>query len=796
VAHREEILVQALNNFRGIRPHDELGYFTGERKDHQADVLFASVQTLSRRAHLEAFSPEHFDYVVVDEFHHASAATYRRMIQYFKPSFLLGLTATPERSDGADLLDLCGGNLIYRCDLTEGIRQQLLCPFTYYGVPDEIDYSNIPWRSTRFDEQKLTEAAATQSRARNALDQLRTRGGRRTLAFCVSQRHADFMAEFFEENGVRAVAVHAGPKSAPRTESLERLRAGDLQVICTVDMFNEGVDVPELDTVMMLRPTESRVVWLQQFGRGLRKSGAAKRLTVIDYIGNHRTFLLKPQTLFNLGHGDAAIQNLLEQLQAGTAELPPGCEVTYDLEAIEILRGLLRISSSAPESIRAYIVDFVNIHGVRPTALEAYRDGYNPRAVRGNYGSWFAFLESSRFLIDNERVARQGADTFLEQLEVTPMVKSFKMLVLLAMLDAGGFQVGTEVSKLAAGVRDLLVRYPDLAVEFRESLSTTEQLIANLERNPIDAWIGGRRTGGAVFFRYEERVFSSVLNVEAAATGALQDLTRELAEWRLAEYRGRADAAEGLGYVLPVARAGGRPILFPLDRKIAPDLPEGWTPVLIDDARYRANFVRIAVNVIRAEESDDNALPSLLRGWFGPEAGAAGTRHRVRLVREGDAWRLAPIGAAALSPVVWKAYSREQIPGLFGLKFSEAIWNQGFVRRGDKTFLLVTLDKTGKIEEHQYRDRFIAPDILEWQSQNRTARASEDGESIVGHASLGIDVHLFVRATRKTAGIASAFVYCGIVKFVSWKGEGPITVRWQLSEPIPERLCSAFSVGS
>ena len=300
VAHREEILTQALDTFRRMRPEARLGSLHGRDQGPDAEVVFASIQTLSRREHLERFSPDAFDYVVVDEFHHAAAATYRKLIAHFRPKFLLGLTATPERSDGGDLLALCQQNLVYRCDLVEGVRKELLAPFHYFGVPDEVDYTNIPWRSTRFDEEALTTAVATQRRAENALEQFRKRAARRALGFCVSQRHADFMAAFFNERGLRAVAVHSGPTSAPRAASLEQLAAGDLDIVFAVDMFNEGVDLPTLDTVMMLRPTESRILWLQQFGRGLRKAAGKERLTVIDYIGNHRVFLLKPQTLFGL----------------------------------------------------------------------------------------------------------------------------------------------------------------------------------------------------------------------------------------------------------------------------------------------------------------------------------------------------------------------------------------------------------------------------------------------------------------------------------------------------------------
>ncbi|MFZ4760421.1 MAG: DEAD/DEAH box helicase family protein, partial [Burkholderiaceae bacterium] len=254
IAHREEILNQALATFRRVRPDARLGLYAGAERTPDADILFASIQTLSRREHLDRFARDAFDYVVVDEFHHAAAATYRRLIDHFDPTFLLGLTATPERTDGGDLLALCGENLVYRCAVPRGIELGLLCPYAYFGVPDEVDYANIPWRSTRFDEVALTEAVATKRRADNVLDQWRKHRPERTLAFCVSQRHADFMREHFSAQDVTCAAVHAGPSSDGRALSLERLAAGELKVVFAVDMFNEGLDVPSIDAVMMLRP--------------------------------------------------------------------------------------------------------------------------------------------------------------------------------------------------------------------------------------------------------------------------------------------------------------------------------------------------------------------------------------------------------------------------------------------------------------------------------------------------------------------------------------------------------------
>jgi superfamily II DNA or RNA helicase/diadenosine tetraphosphate (Ap4A) HIT family hydrolase/HKD family nuclease len=379
VAHREEILNQALNTFRKIRPDANLGLYMGGQYDTDADVLFASIQTLGRANHLRQFSPERFDYIVVDEFHHAAASTYRRLIDYFEPNFMLGLTATPERTDGGDLLALCGENLVFRCDLIDGIERKLLCPFAYFGVPDEVDFSNIPWRSGRFDPQALEFAVATDKRAQNAFEQWQKHGQSRTLAFCVSKQHADFMADFFGQRGVKTVAVHSGPSSAPRANSLENLERGELQVVFAVDMFNEGVDVPTIDTVMMLRPTESKILWLQQFGRGLRSAAGKSRLNVIDYIGNHKTFLKVPALLFpNVGDHVGEVRRALAAWKVGELELPPGCSVEYELEAIEILEKLAK-PLPLPEQTIHWYQSFREIHGRRPTASEAYHEGFDPK---------------------------------------------------------------------------------------------------------------------------------------------------------------------------------------------------------------------------------------------------------------------------------------------------------------------------------------------------------------------------------------------------------------------------------
>ena len=795
VAHREEILTQALETFRRIRPHDVLGRFTAEEKTTSANVLFASIQTLSRQSHLDRFARDQFDYIIVDEFHHAEARTYRRLIEHFRPKFLLGLTATPERTDGGDLLTLCDNNLVFRCDIVDGIRAELLCPFKYYGVPDIVDYRNIPWRNKRFDEDELTKAVATQARARNALEQYRARAGCRTLAFCVSTLHADFMAAFLRDNGIAAVSVHSGATSAPRAESLQHLKDGTIAVICAVDMFNEGIDVPELDTVMMLRPTESRIVWLQQFGRGLRRTNQDKKLSVIDYIGNHRAFLLKPQALFGLPPGDRAILNLLAQLESGTAELPPGCEVTYELEVKNILRSLLRQGESAIETLTRRYQDFQETFGVRATALELFEEGYNPRAVRPAYRSWLGFVLSQSGLNTEERQAYESTAQFLDSLEVTEMSRSYKMVVLTAMLNRGVMPGRIELPDLVAEVRSMIRRDRRVEADFAGSAENDKALADHLRRNPIEAWIGGKGTGGARFFSYSGGFFKSEFDVPEPLVESTQELIREIVEWRLAEYFERSTRDASRQFTLKVSHAADSPMLFLPDRISHPELPEGWTDVRINGEVLQANFVKIALNVMRRSNSSENQLPEILKAWFGKDAGKPGTRHQVILKREIDGWSLSPSGTNVFGVQPYRRYRRDAIPSLFGLPYSERVWGQGFVPKGNHVFLFVTLDKTGQDEIFQYKDHFISPDEFEWQSQNRTTQKSSHGQLIRYHNKHGATIHLFVRAKAKTnEGKGESFLYCGPVEFQSWSGENPITVRWKLSAPVPAPLRAELSV--
>lgn len=646
VAHRAEILAQARDSFRRLRPGASFGFYSGQQRTSDAEVLFASIQTIGRKNHLNQFARDAFDYIVVDEFHHAAAPSYRRLIDHFRPKFMLGLTATPDRTDGGDLLALCDENLVYECDMREGISRKLLSPYHYFGVPDVVDYAQIPWRSIRFDEEALTTAVATDARAQNALEEWRKRAGKRTLAFCVSQRHAEFMKKHFQAAGIHVAAVHSGPTSDPRGKSLDDLKTGVIRILFAVDMFNEGLDVPEIDTVLMLRPTESKIIWLQQFGRGLRCAADKPFLTVIDYIGNHRSFLVKPRALLGLGPGHAEVREALVRLQTKSFELPPGCEVTYELEAVDILRQLTGGEDTPAAALRAYYSEFVEEHGVRPRAVEAFHDGFNPRSTVDGFGSWLGFVKAMDGLSNDEAAAFEEANSFLVHLEGTQMSKSYKMLVLDAMIAAGQFPGKIGIDELVDGFAAAARRSAQLRRDV-EVLDDPVKLRANIRKNPVKAWVDGDGMGGVAYFDFQDGVFGTTSRFETTFPDALCSLVREIVDWRLADYldrERRKHELSSLAFIGKVSHnAQGEPMVF-INRQRDPDIPTGWTEILVDGERYKANFVKVALNVVRTEnDGKTNVLPDILRGFFGERAGLPGTRHYVVFEREGSALRMQPL---------------------------------------------------------------------------------------------------------------------------------------------------------
>lgn len=300
VAHREEIIKQAAQSFKNVRNSDDIGFFYSNQKDTKNSFIFALVQTLGKEQYLneEYFSKDYFDYIIVDEFHHAVSSNYKKIIDYFTPKFLLGLTATPERLDSKDVFALCDYNMVYEVRLKDAINKGWLVPFRYYGIYDEtVNYEHIDYKNGKYDDKQLEEALMLNKRGEIILNHYLKYNSKRAMGFFTSRHHAEYMAKVFNENNIPSAAVYSGEKgeySEDRNIALSKLTSGELKVIFSVDMFNEGLDVPAIDMVMFLRPTQSPTIFLQQLGRGLRKFKDKKYLNVLDFIGNYKKANLVP----------------------------------------------------------------------------------------------------------------------------------------------------------------------------------------------------------------------------------------------------------------------------------------------------------------------------------------------------------------------------------------------------------------------------------------------------------------------------------------------------------------------
>lgn len=345
VAHRREILEQSLRTYREVLADGSFGeLFVDGHRPRAWEHVFASIQSLTS-LDVSTLAPDAFDVVVVDEFHHAEAASYRRLLTHLQPRELLGLTATPERGDGLDVRGFFGGRIAAELRVWDAIQQGLLAPFHYFGVSDTVDLRRVPWTNGHYDQRELDNVYTGNDAAaciviKQVRDKVLDPGAMKAIGFCVSVRHAHFMADQFNAVGLPAVALSGASSSDERDDAIHRLRTGDLCCVFTVDIFNEGVDIPEVDTILLLRPTESPTIFLQQLGRGLRVHPNKDVLTVLDFVAQHRKEY-RLDLRFRALTGQRG-KELERQAEQGFPLLPSGCQIVLDRVAQERVMENLR----------------------------------------------------------------------------------------------------------------------------------------------------------------------------------------------------------------------------------------------------------------------------------------------------------------------------------------------------------------------------------------------------------------------------------------------------------------------
>ncbi len=375
VVHREEILRQSRQVFRAVLKDPNFGeLYVGGEKPSSLEHLFVSIQTVASQKLYNILPPDYYDYVVIDEFHHAAAPTYQGLLASFAPEILLGLTATPERMDGKNVLDYFDGRIAAEIRLPEAIERKLLCPFQYFGVSDETDLSEVRWVRGGYDKAELSNLfslnrAIAEKRANHiinsVIDYVTDLGNVHGLGFCVSIEHALFMSEHFNKNNIPSMALTSGSSDSDRMSAKAKLLAGEIKFIFVVDLYNEGVDIPEVDTVLFLRPTESLTIFLQQLGRGLRLAEGKECLTVLDFIGQaNKKYNFEEKFAALLANTNHSVQYELKQ---GFTALPKGCYVQLEKKAEQVILENIRQSFDSKAGLISRIESFTEDTGLELT---------------------------------------------------------------------------------------------------------------------------------------------------------------------------------------------------------------------------------------------------------------------------------------------------------------------------------------------------------------------------------------------------------------------------------------------
>ncbi|BCD99342.1 DEAD/DEAH box helicase [Marinagarivorans cellulosilyticus] len=400
VAHREEILKQARAAYRGVLRDSSFGELLvgGHTPEHYRQ-LFASIQSINNTLEQLTLTPDYYDFLVIDEVHHISASSYRAILEHFNPDILLGLTATPERHDGADILSDFDGVIAAELRLPDAINRRYLCPFQYFAIDDDTDLRSIPWNRGRYDIAQLTNLyTSNQSRFDKILLSLQEIitdiSKMKALAFCVSRDHAQYMVKQLLLRGINA-DVLTSDNSHERQQKQQAIRSGLINVLCVVDIFNEGIDIPEVDTLLFLRPTESLTIFLQQLGRGLRLAEEKECCTILDFVGNSRPeydFANKFRAL--VGQSNRAISDEIKQ---GFPHAPLGCRIELTKRTQEMILSNIRKASLTLHRVIAMIRQYPQ-HSSSPLTLTNFLTQHPHIDLNELYkrGCWTQLVNSAK----------------------------------------------------------------------------------------------------------------------------------------------------------------------------------------------------------------------------------------------------------------------------------------------------------------------------------------------------------------------------------------------------------------
>lgn len=661
VAHRKEILQQAQATFQGVLKNSNFGeLWVDGLEPENFDVVFASVQTLNNHLGELNLSPSYYDFIIVDEVHHIAAASYRSILKHFRPQILLGLTATPERMDGEDILkDFC--NVIAaEIRLPEALNRKLLCPFQYFGITDNVDLSEATWRNGRYLPSELTKIY-TQNDNRvnhiisNIKKYLNDMEDVRALCFCITQEHAQYMAEKF-----RLIGLKADYLTSTRSQEREALRLKFLQkeinYLFVVDIFNEGVDIPEIDTVLFLRPTESLTVFLQQLGRGLRLAEEKECLTVLDFVGNSRPeydFEGKFRAL--IGKTNSPIH---KEIEDDFPHLPLGCSIVLEKKAKEFILENIRLALSINRSQIINNIRNFHYHTSLPFNLKNFSQFYHiPLQFIYKRGCWKRLCALAGKIDDYVNINE----------------KEIHRAISKKWLSCNSFSYFKFIQQLAN---------KDFEIELKDLTESERQMCLMLH---YDVW-------------QDSDAFQS-LEQSINCMGKNKALNREIIE-------------------------------------------------VMDCLMDKIDYLEFDINLPFQQ----------------------------------------PLK-------VHSRYTREQILAAFRFSTFE---QKSSIREGvalskekDIELLFITLNKSEKdfSPTTLYEDFAISETLFHWQTQNSVKPESGRGKSYINHLSENKKILLFVREKSEDEySNTMGSIFLGEANFVEYYGSKPMSIKWELSEPIPPFL--------
>ena len=700
---------------------------------------------------------DYYDYIIVDEFHHAAAKTYHSFLSYFKPQILLGLTATPERMDGQSVLGYFDGQIAAEIRLPEAIDRKLLCPFEYFGVSDSVDLDGLRWTNGGYADSDLdnlyvfsheTAIRRADLIIRKVLDYTTDIDAVKGLGFCVSVKHADFMAEQFMKAGIPSISLSAESSDAERDSAKTRLQRGEIKFIFVVDLYNEGVDIPEVNTILFLRPTKSLTVFLQQLGRGLRLFPGKDCLTVLDFIGRQNQKFSFEQRYAALM--EPSRQSVKKQVESGFSSLPKGCYITLEKVAqAKILDNISRAANnrrSLTEKVRTFTED-----SGRPLTLANFLDYYSipPRELYGKNLS-FSLLKALAGIITGFDEPAQ--DEVKKALRIFSSVDAINFIehmeTLLREIDKIGDMGGREGAFRLAAAADKHTDETDLAIGYERGIGafTTVKSAAKTD-------------GSITTVESTAKTDRSVTTVESSAK------TDESAKTIEQKLRLLLDNV----FETPLKKNFFEMFYITIFRNYA-DSPE--SPVVITNMRRLLDSP-----VMRSE------LEELL----------AFRKSKIDFVipKEKE-YLVSPDYPLSLHCT----YTRDQL--FTGLGYSKAM----NVREGVKWLaeanadvLLVTLNKSDKdySPTTMYQDYSVNEILFHWQSQSTTSEQSETGQRYIHHQERGSRILLFVREYKEDSAGSVPYTFLGLADYVSHEGSCPMTILWHLEDPIQAKFISITS---